>query len=72
MKTENLKTTAEGSRLQKMNHDQVDSSGQDFIPRSTLSTSNLSSQVVAERSANHLDIRYFPSTEENDLDKACH
>ncbi|XP_026535833.1 centromere protein F [Notechis scutatus] len=72
MKTENLKTTAEGSRLQKMNHDQVDSSGQDFIPRSTLSISNLSSQVVAEGSANHLDIKYCPSTEENDLDKACH
>uniref|UniRef100_A0A8C5RWY4 Centromere protein Cenp-F leucine-rich repeat-containing domain-containing protein n=1 Tax=Laticauda laticaudata TaxID=8630 RepID=A0A8C5RWY4_LATLA len=70
--TENLQTTAEGSRLQKMNHDQVDSSGQDFIPRSTLSISNLSSQVVAERSANHLDIKYFPNTEENDLDKACH
>ncbi|XP_070805081.1 centromere protein F [Pituophis catenifer annectens] len=72
MKTENLKTTAEGSRLQKMNHDQVDSSGEGFIPRSPLSISNLSSQVIAERSANHLDIRYFPSREENDLDKACH
>ncbi|ETE70044.1 hypothetical protein L345_04150, partial [Ophiophagus hannah] len=58
--------------LWKMNHDQVDSSGQDFIPRSTLSISNPASQLVAERSANHLDIRYFPSTEENDLDKACH
>lgn len=56
----------------QMNHDQVDSSDEGFIPRSPLSISNLSSQVVAERSANHLDIRYFPSTEENDLDKACH
>ncbi|KAK9412023.1 centromere protein F [Crotalus adamanteus] len=72
VKTENLKTTAEGSRLQKMNHDQVDSSDQDFIPRSPLSISSLSSQKVAERPTNHLDIRYFPSTKENDLDKACH
>ncbi|XP_039192010.1 centromere protein F [Crotalus tigris] len=72
VKTENLKTTAEGSRLQKMNHDQVDSLDQDFIPRSPLSISSLSSQKVAERPTNHLDIRYFPSTKENDLDKACH
>ncbi|XP_070597285.1 centromere protein F [Erythrolamprus reginae] len=72
MKTENLKTTAEGSRLQKMNHDQVNSSDQDFIPKSPLSISNQSSQVVAEQSVNNLDVRYFPSTEENDLDEACH
>lgn len=56
----------------QMNHDQVDSLGQDFIPRSPLSISNQSPQVVAEQSAKHLDISCFPSTEENDLDKACH
>ncbi|XP_025025342.1 centromere protein F [Python bivittatus] len=71
---ENLKTTAEGSRLQKMNFatDQVGSSGQDFTPRSPLSICNLSSQEIARRSADHLDTRNSPSTEENELDKACH
>ncbi|XP_063174439.1 centromere protein F [Candoia aspera] len=71
---ENLKTTAEGSRLQKMNFatDPVGSSSQDFTPRSPLSSCNLSSQEVARRSADHLDMRYSPRTEENELDKACH
>ncbi|XP_072846327.2 centromere protein F [Pogona vitticeps] len=77
---ENLKATAEGSKIQKMNNALMQerrspSSPLGFTPRSPLSAYNPSLQVEAGRSAEYLNTttaKHSLSSEENELDKACH
>ncbi|XP_062980116.1 centromere protein F [Elgaria multicarinata webbii] len=78
--SENIKATAEGSKLPKVNDAQLQEiqttgSPLGFTPRSALSACNQSPQALPERSAEYLTaVKTRPSlsTEENELDEACH
>ncbi|XP_066467809.1 centromere protein F [Tiliqua scincoides] len=77
---ENLKATAEGSKLQKKNDAQLQetlstSLPLGFSPRSPFSAHNQSAQATTERSMECLDAiktRHSLNTEEKNLDEACH
>ncbi|XP_061481193.1 centromere protein F [Rhineura floridana] len=77
---ENHEATPEGSKLQKINGAELQEIlatrwPLGFIPRSPLSACNQSIQLVDGRSAeclNVIETGCSASTEENELDKACH
>ncbi|XP_060102809.1 centromere protein F [Heteronotia binoei] len=77
---ENPKVTAEGSKLQKVDDDQlqeIQATGLPlgFTPRSPLSACNQSIQPIADRSAGSADkirTRLSKNTVENELNEGCH
>ncbi|XP_053239160.1 centromere protein F [Podarcis raffonei] len=77
---ENQKATPEGSKLQKINDVRLQEilaagSPMGFAPRSPLSACNQSAQAVDGRPArtpSAIETKSPQSTEENELDKACH